>query len=66
MEKIVSWKSHGKWSEKIKVMEIKKYPEKSHGTSLLLITNHSREVPIIPCIQAYCNDLAMGGFRFMF
>ena len=48
--------------QKNKVMEILK----SHGISLLLITNQAREVPIIPYLQAYCWDLAMGGFRFMF
>ena len=36
---------------------------KSRGISLLLITNHAREVPIIPYLQVYCSDLAMGGFR---
>ena len=40
--------------KKNKVMEIRK----SHGISLLLITNHAREVPIIPYLQAYWSDLA--------
>ena len=58
-KKILSWKSHGKWPEKINIL-------KSHGISLLLITNHAREVPIIPYLHVYCIDLSMGGFRFMF
>ena len=62
---ILSWKLMEKsWKigQKNKVMEILK----SQGISLLLITNHAREVPIIPYLQVYCSDLAMGGFRFMF
>ena len=57
-----SWKSNWKWAKKIKSWK----SWKSHGISLLLITNHAREGPIIPYLQAYCSDLAMGGFRFMF
>ena len=51
-----------KMGKQNKVMEILK----SNGISLLLITNHTREVPIIPYLLVYCSDLAMGGFRFMF
>ena len=70
--------SHGKAWKKIlswKVMEkslkmgkkIKSWKSwKSHGISLLLITNHAREVPILPYLQVYCSDLAMWGFRFLF
>ena len=61
IEKNLVMESHWKWAKKI-VMEILK----SNGISLLLITNHSREVPIIPYLLVYCSDLAMGGFRFMF
>ena len=62
-------KSHGKWAEKINSWKLKNILKKSLNFSTaesVLIMNHAREVPIIPYLQAYCSDFAMGGFRFMF
>ena len=60
-----AWKIILSWKMGKKVMEIENIV-KSNGISLLLITNHAREVTIIPYLWAYCSDLDMGGFRFMF
>ena len=47
--------------DKIKEIEnILKKSSKSSGISLLLITNHAREVSITPYLLAYCSDLATG------
>ena len=64
MDKILSWKM----GKKIKVMEIENILKKYWNFPTAYQYHESCEVLEIPYIFncAYCSDLAMGGFRFMF
>ena len=65
MEKILSWKSHGKLAKKIKSWKFKKVIEKSWNFSTAYSETRMRNSDNSISI-GYCSVLAMADFQFMF